>query len=75
MSGGPPQELKFALGVSACMDSSSSASLCLWQRGSTARMYPVSVSQKDREIGVEPTVVPAADPALQTDIVPKTPDR
>ena len=28
-----------------------------------------------RELGVEPTDVPAADPALQTDIVPKTPDR
>ncbi|MHC4080879.1 MAG: cobalamin-independent methionine synthase II family protein [Planctomycetota bacterium] len=28
-----------------------------------------------REIGVEPTEIPAADPALQTDIVPRTPDR
>ena len=28
-----------------------------------------------KELGVEPTYVPAADPALQTDIVPKTPDR
>jgi 5-methyltetrahydropteroyltriglutamate--homocysteine methyltransferase len=28
-----------------------------------------------REIGVEPTEIPAADPALQTDIVPTTPDR
>jgi 5-methyltetrahydropteroyltriglutamate--homocysteine methyltransferase len=28
-----------------------------------------------QELGIEPTYVPAADPALQTDIVPKTPDR
>ena len=27
------------------------------------------------ELGMEPTDVPAADPALQTDIVPRTPDR
>jgi 5-methyltetrahydropteroyltriglutamate--homocysteine methyltransferase len=27
------------------------------------------------ELGIEPTRVPAADPALQTDIVPPTPDR
>jgi len=28
-----------------------------------------------KELGIVPTYVPAADPALQTDIVPKTPDR